>query len=263
MLSHSFFALFAASAAISLTFFASIIQAAPISGQGTWQTTLKNRDLNGDGIVDAFYDTALNISWLANANVNGRMNWGAAMSWATNLNIYGAVGWRLPTVNDTGAPGCVGLGLSGTDCGWNVQTSTGNTVNSELAHLYYVTLGNLAFYNQNVQVQLGSGLTNTANFTNFQRFVYWSGTEYAPDNSIAWLFYTSDGNNAGIQNAFVKDDAKVYAIAVRSGDVGSVAVPVAPTVVLVLPFLGLLNLRKNPIRAFLRSAKNYLTKKPL
>ena len=33
------------------------------------QATLENRDLNGDGVVDAFYDTDLDITWLRDANV--------------------------------------------------------------------------------------------------------------------------------------------------------------------------------------------------
>jgi hypothetical protein len=37
---------------------------AGISGQGTWETTLQARDINGDGVVDAYYDTALNVVWL-------------------------------------------------------------------------------------------------------------------------------------------------------------------------------------------------------
>ncbi len=42
---------------------------APVSGQGTWETTLKPRDLTGDGVADAYYDTVLDITWLADANL--------------------------------------------------------------------------------------------------------------------------------------------------------------------------------------------------
>ena len=42
--------------------------AAPIIGQGTWETTLQARDLDGDlTTTEAFYDTTLNITWLADA----------------------------------------------------------------------------------------------------------------------------------------------------------------------------------------------------
>lgn len=213
-------------------------QAAPIAGQGTWQTTLQDRDLNGDGIADAFYDTQLNITWLRNANVvsngsNGRMNWNTAIDWAANLNVSGVTGWRLPTVNDTGALGCVGTAFTGTDCGWNVQTTTGNAVNSELAHLYYVTLGNKAYYDASGIVQAGFGLTNTANFQNFVQYAYWSGTGYAPNTGGAWYFYTGTGGAAGVQDWDVKDN-ELHAVAVRSGDVGARPVPVPPTAALIL-----------------------------
>ena len=79
-------------------------QAAGVSGQGTWETTLLPRDINGDNIVDAFYDTVLDVSWLANANANGPMNWATATAWAAGLDVYGKTGWRLPTMIDTGAP---------------------------------------------------------------------------------------------------------------------------------------------------------------
>jgi hypothetical protein len=262
ILGNSFMKLFQVLATASLlaALMIQTTQAAPISGQGTWQTTLQNRDLNGDGVADAFYDTQLNITWLRNANVvgnrtiglygvpTGPMTWDVANNWAANLNVYGVTGWRLPTTNDTGAPGCGGVAYSGTDCGWNVQTSTGNAVNSELAHLYYVTLGNKAYYDVDGNNQAGSGLTNTANFQNFEQFAYWSGTVYAPDSNNAWYFMT--GNyyfDAGGQYYFYKY-IELYAVAVRSGDVGAAAVPVPPSVALMLLALGAMTVarRKRP-----------------
>ena len=43
-----------------------------VPGQGTWETTLQARNLDGDTTTDAFYDTALSITWLRNANVNSQ-----------------------------------------------------------------------------------------------------------------------------------------------------------------------------------------------
>jgi hypothetical protein len=34
--------------------------------QGTWGNTLQGRDLSGDGVADAYYDTLQNITWLDN-----------------------------------------------------------------------------------------------------------------------------------------------------------------------------------------------------
>lgn len=46
------------------------VLAGPIPGQGTWESTLQARDLTGDNVADAFYDSVLNITWLADANAN-------------------------------------------------------------------------------------------------------------------------------------------------------------------------------------------------
>ena len=45
-----------------------VAQAAGVSGQGTWETTLQARDINHDGTVDAYYDSELHITWLTDAN---------------------------------------------------------------------------------------------------------------------------------------------------------------------------------------------------
>ena len=104
--------------------------------QGTWQTTLQPLDLDHDTEPDAFYDTVLNITWLRNANANMDMVWADAQSWASKLVLGGVGGWRLPTMVDTGEPGC-DIGAPGqSDCGFNPSLA-GN----EMAHLYYVTLG--------------------------------------------------------------------------------------------------------------------------
>ncbi|MCP4290145.1 MAG: DUF1566 domain-containing protein [Gammaproteobacteria bacterium] len=50
--------------------------------------------------------------------------------------------------------------------------------------------------------------------------MYWSGTEYAPNTSDAWSFYTSHG----LQGLHNKRN-EFYAWAVRSGDVAGVPEP--------------------------------------
>jgi hypothetical protein len=68
---------------------------------------------------------------------------------------------------------------------------------------------------------------NLALFTNIQDYVYWSGTEYAPNSNNAWYFNAYYGN----QSYFVKG-AVHYAWAVRSGDVAA-AVPEPASIALV------------------------------
>lgn len=198
-------------------------QAVGVPGQGTWETTLQPRDIDGDTVTDAFYDTALNITWLRNADVNGYTDWDAAMTWANTLVVGGVDGWRLPKVVDTGAPGCDYSYASGTDCRYNVDTAT-----SEMAHLYYVTLGNLAYCPPGTAAcfgapgapQPGWGLTNTGGFQNLQSSAYWSGTEYAPVPSDAWFFGAYDG-----YQEFFGKRVQLLAMAVRPGDVAAVPEP--------------------------------------
>ncbi len=217
--------LLGAVSACTLALVALSAQAVPVSGQGTWETTLQGRDLDGNAATfEAYYDMTLDITWLADANVNGVMTWAAANTWAANLDVNGVTGWRLPTMIDTGAPGCEVFAYTGTDCGYNVQTgSAATTVYSEMASLYYDTLGNLAYYDTSGNgSQSGWGLTNTGSFSNLQSNYYWSGLEYAPNTSYAWDFYFNYGNQGSGSKA-----SSLYALAVRPGDVSAVPAPAA------------------------------------
>ena len=164
---------------------------------GTAQAALQGRDLNGEGNVDAFYDTDLDITWRRNANLNGLMSWADAVAWADNMTFGGYTDWRLPA-----SDACVGFNCTG----------------SELGHLWYVELGNLA----------GDLTPNTGAFVNMQLYAYWSGTTYAPDASQAWHFNIDQGDQdfAGKTNA-------LFAMAVRPGDVLA-AIPEPETYALML-----------------------------
>lgn len=222
---------------------APLVHAAAVPGQGTWETTLQGRDLDGNAAngFEAYYDTALNITWLADVNfaqtsgytsasyggvtpgsaynthvkwTDGRMGWDAANTWATNLNVSGLTGWRLPATVDTGTPGC-NRANGGTDCGYNPSTST-----SEMAHMYYVTLANKAVTSASGSFQSDAGLKNTGPFSNVQSNYYWSGVDYSPDANLAWDFYLDQG----YQDFHFKGNV-FYAWAVRTGDVAAVPEP--------------------------------------
>lgn len=173
----------------------------------------------------AYYDTVLNITWLADANyaktsgydTDGLMTWSAAQAWIASLNAgsgyLGLTDWRLPTAIDTGTSGC-DFAYTGTDCGYNVDLSTG-----EMAHLFYSTLGNVGFYDT-VGVPTGCGtsspnycLTSTGPFSNLQSNIYWYRTSYAPATFYAWNF----DFHWGIQDANPKS-SNGFAWAVRGGD---------------------------------------------
>jgi hypothetical protein len=181
----------------------------------------------------AFYDTVLNVTWLANANLaqtetfgvegikeSGFMTRDKSFEWIAAMNTASYLGvndWRLPTWTDSGPTGC-DFSYSGTDCGWNADTSTG-----EMASLFYDTLGNLALYDTAGNFpQSGYGLTNSGPFANIQSYYYWADTESASDPSEAWYFHL----NFGSQND-AKKDLNRNAWAVRSGDIAAVPIPAA------------------------------------
>lgn len=212
-------------AAVLATFVVPQAQAAAVSGRGTWETTLQGRDLDGDAATfEAYYDTDLNITWLADANyaqtsgyvADGSMQWDAAQMWVANLDVNGIRGWRLPAMVDTGPLGC-GLGSDGgDDCSYNPSTST-----SEMAHMFYVTLGNKGYRDTDWNLQSDYGLVNTALFSNVEQG-YWYGLEYAPNLDYAWRLHAFSGE----QGASAKNSTGFfYAWAVRSGDVVSVPEP--------------------------------------
>lgn len=178
--------------------------AAPVSGQGTWETTLHPRDLNSDGSVDAWFDSTLNITWLENANLAdtddlggviyitpyGEMNWNTATAYVGKMNsgaYLGRTGWRLPRHIDSGGDGCPGGPTDGGgDCSWNPDPATG-----ELMHMFRVTLGNIGI----LDPITGGGTCpsflcspgNTGPFSNFRPFYpYWYGQENVADVSQAW-----------------------------------------------------------------------------
>ena len=188
----------------------------------------------------AYYDDALDITWLADANLadtsnfgvsgiafNGAMTWDTANDWIAALNTaayLGASDWRLPFMADTGAPGC-DLGFTGTDCGYNVQTKSGPTVYSEMAHLFDVTLGNSSLYDTSGTLIGCAGfpnfcLGNAGPFSNLQANYYWTGTQYAPDTANAWYF------NFGASSQYPEiKSSELYAWAVSPGDIAPVPVP--------------------------------------
>lgn len=239
---------------------------------GNWETTLQARDINGDGTVDAYYDTSLDVTWLALINAaagsagdlvrtndtapyvstdptvpfrsglavpyqytgpgpsvytkyaygDGLMTQTSAADWAATLDVHGVKGWRLPSVTDVGSPGCV---AGEADCGVNLDLSQ-----SELAHMFYVTLGNGAsgpydtvqpdlgpFKRNNLYLDAGAELRSYVFFANQAGFAFNTLNGYQIDS----------GSNS-----------ELAAWAVRSGDVPSV--PETGTVSLMA--MGLLSL---------------------
>ena len=191
----------------------SLIAASLISGAA--HATLIGRDLNGSAdSFEAYYDTDLNITWLANANVNGQMIWRDANTWAANLSIVDTVNnltydnWRLPTTLQPDVScSIVGIYSYGHNC-------TG----SEMGHLFYAELGGTG--DESI---LDSGDPDLAKFTNLQANQYWTGlacerlngTLCGP-NSHAWGFDFSNGIQLPIWANYGR-----YVLAVTPGDVAA------------------------------------------
>lgn len=237
----------------------SLIAASLVSGAA--QAALEGRDLNGSaGSFEAYYDTVLDITWLADANyaqtsgydTDGKMDWATANTWAANLSFFNPLtnqtyaDWRLPTVSPiNGTSFNYSMSYNGsTDYGYNVSeqdTAFAGATGNEMAHLFYNSLDNKGQVTPSsvypsFTIQAGYGLVNKGPFTNLQAYYYWSATGYAPNIDYAWFFgWTSGFQNGGNQfNGF-------YALAVSPGDVA--AVPEAETYALMLAGLGLIGWR--------------------
>ena len=215
------------------------------SARGTWQTSLQGRDLDGDFAngYEAYYDTLQDITWLKDTKYqvttgyepDGRMTWFEAMDWVSNLDVFGVTGWRLPHIADTGTPMC-NFSYSGTDCGFNPDTST-----SELAHMYYITLGNKSLYTADAGSVKDWGLLNQGPFVGLEYAQYWSDNRVGVAPSIAFGMNAAFGQQLTMQ---VVDDYYVWAV--HDGDVAP-AVPEPSAILLVLMGLGVVgaSLRKS------------------
>ncbi len=204
-----------------------------LPGVGTWETTLKGRDLDGNGATfEAYYDTDLNITWLADPNFSrtsgydrdGLMGWNAQQNWVSKLNINGITGWRLPAVKPVNPEGFnYTRSYDGTtDVGFNITSK-----NSELAHLFHVTLGNTSYFNTlGVEYGAVAGWHNIGPFaedySSYQIIRgYWTGDA---SGSPAMYFLISDGSQ-NMPDSYVPKSYQFQAWAVHSGDVGAVPEP--------------------------------------
>ena len=208
------------------------------------QASLLGRNINGGAVAGSdpsavfLYDTTLNVTWLANANLAASEDFGvrfidptgytdavSALKWIGAMNAADYLGfnnWRLPTTLQPD-PSCSrqdGLGSRGSNCR-----------GGEMGHLFYDELGGTP--NQDIATTHN---TNYGLFQNFQSagFVYWSGTAAGSQGSgSTWEFDFGKGaqfSGRNLNGAFM--------LAVRPGDVLTSAVPEPQTWALTLAGLG-------------------------
>ncbi|HCU84093.1 PEP-CTERM sorting domain-containing protein [Methylophilus sp. UBA6697] len=165
---------------------------------------------------------------------SGQVNWYGAMAfinYLNSINYGGSNQWQLPTVIDRGADGC-NYAVGGTDCGWNVVTN-GNLLGNELPELYYTELGGKGSVDSNGNYQPDFGIPATSQFENTSH-LYFTATEYAPGQSGAWFFSTSDG----YQGFTTKLDPWQYVWAITQNP--TTTVPEPENLTMLLAGLGLL-----------------------
>lgn len=201
-------ALHSALLAVGIALAAPAALAAAVAGQGTWETDLHLRDLTGDSVADAVYDSRQDITWLLDFNQaksagdsnTGLFNYWQALSWVTNLTVGAFGDWRLP---------------SGT-CA-QVTCPDG-----EMSVLWFDILGNVPFVNP----------VNTAHFDNLSEAGFWTGSQFSYGCGGYWMFVTAEAY-AGPGASCNVDRNMGFAPAVATGDIGApIQIPLPATWIL-------------------------------
>lgn len=172
------------------------VNAAALPLEGRLETAL------GSDVFLAYYDPNQDITWAAEANINGNDSWDNQVAWAEGLTIGGITGWRL---------GNMDRNRNGVIINCAVATEA-DCLDNEYGYLYF---------------QHSVNAVNPNPFSNLlqgQNAVYWSESELGILTAAAdgaWLFDFQTGGLA----TNLKTSTAHLAWAVRTGDVPAV-VPV-------------------------------------
>jgi hypothetical protein len=167
------------------------------------------------------YDNVLDITWTQNASLSGANTWDNQVAWADALSLVDTVrdvtwdDWRLASMSvSSGLP--TGSAASAVDCSTATEEACRD---NELGYMFYQNLGGPS----------GANLTGNQSFLTNIASLYWSGTEFAPNTSNAWLFSFGSGS----QGANGKSSS-FFAWAVHSGDVSAPAAVPEPSTMLLM-----------------------------
>lgn len=156
------------------------------------------------------YDTVTDLTWLTDATLGGLRTQADAKAWAEGLSFGGFDDWRLPTVAPVNG---IALQLDYAEDGSTDIGLNNAGLNTELGHLFHVSLGNSS-----------GSLTQTGSFIGLAD----------PANPIGPVFWTSTASEPGWALAFfmgmgaqeqLSTDTLAQAWAVRVGDVAAVPEP--------------------------------------
>lgn len=195
----------------------------------------------------AYYDTVLDITWLADANLAASNNFGVAginpdgsvKNWGGAIDLVEAMNaadggsgylgindWRLPkTLPVNGVDYNWSISFTGnTDYGWNISapgSAYPGSTGSEMAYMYYNNLGNKG--SRTIQgddsfcARISPWcLEETGPFLNLQPEKYWSETEQVLGDINVWNFNFSNGMQVSSgKNSWIN----YFAWPVRDGDV--------------------------------------------
>lgn len=160
-------------------------------------------DYNGKA-YKLIYEDDQELIWLDYSLPNNR--WPQQMSLVSKMNEQGVLTYRFNSNVKVFWQGSWRLSLAVDDArknGNDGTTSAGcNITTSEMGHLYYISLGNLGYYDTEGNPRPGwgeprdqesYGLKNTGPFDNLRYDSYWTGTEYSVYPQHAWDFNTYFG----------------------------------------------------------------------
>ena len=235
---------------------------AAVLSLGTARAELVPIDVDGDGSVDAVYDSTTDLSWLADGALyatnsfglpispgQGSLDWQTANEWLAAMNAQSHLGvddWRLPAVSPVNGSSFVYEPQVPGQTYFNGtidQIANITSPASELSYLYYVSLGNVGLYPTNhvggvpVSPPGYSPIPQQGPFVNFLSDVYWTGTPFAGPlcgASCVWAF----GADTGVQGGYRTDGPGIATWAVRNG---RVPVPEAAGRMLLLSGMGLVS----------------------
>ena len=185
----------------------------------------------------AVLDTTTNLMWVSNANLaatntfgvsgisaGGAMSYSTAQAWIAAMNAASYLGysnWILPTalpVNGS-SYNMVYSTNGATDFSYNISapgSAYPGTQASQMAYLFYNSLGNVGYRDINGNLSPGFGSNSYGLFTNVQSAnngFYWTGNAdtTTPGNYLDFSLYSGgQASNAGTTAS------SIYAIAVRS-----------------------------------------------